>query len=479
MHSQSVHIIGGSMSKDKLTRRKEFEEKQLLRLLKEKGKGRYAWYLAVLIGLILLVDLLDNFVTGVNANVTSCYITEFFVNGHLFGKTYTYEEGLALNNTFNLLGYVIGLIVPFYKALGDKIGRKPLFVMSTLGMALGLIIIYFSRSYLLFLIGSFIISFFISHDIQIIYILEESPSAKRATIYSILKGLGCLGTFFIPLLRSTVMKNDPTLWRNIYLLPGIAGILISILVFFFAKESKVYIENRSTYLKIPFEERINKEKQEKLEKKAHSNKSGIFNAIKYIFQHKDLRNLIIIKTIFDAAIVAMTMYESIMATASMTTEEITKALFPFPLIYCASLFISGFLADKIGRKRIIAIFGSICLLSFVGFIISVLNNQTINPYLIGSFYGLYLGSYWIGRDYMEIISTEMVPTDIRASIIGAEGLLVYVGMAVGFAFVNVGMLFIPIWLACLIFSAPCILISVILLIFKVKETKGIDYESIV
>ena len=79
---------------------------------------------------------------------------------------------------------------------------------------------------------------------------------------------------------------------------------------------------------------------------------------------------------------------------------------------------------------------------------------------------------------MEIISTEMVPTDIRASIIGAEGLLVYIGMAAGFAFVNIGIQFMPIWLTCLIFAVPCVALSVILLSFKVKETKGIDYESI-
>ena len=462
----------------KLEKRRKFEERQYNYLVKIQNKGRYIGYLGILIGIILLVDLLDNFVTSVNSNVTSCYINEFFVNGRLFGKDYEYEEGVALNNTFNLIGYVIGLLVPFYKALGDKFGRKPLFIISTLGMASGLLMVYISKTYFGFLIGSFIISFFISHDIQIIYILEEAPSAKRATIYSLLKGLGALGTFFIPLLRTTVMHNDPTLWRNIYLLPGLCGLGISVIVFFLAKESKVFVNERIEYLQIPFEERINKEEEEKQAKKANSNKSGIINAIKYIFQHKELRTLVIIKTIFDAAIIAMTMYESIMASAEMSTADITKALFPYPLIYCLSVILSGFLADKIGRKRIIVIFGSLCVASFIVFVIMVNRHESINPYMIGAFYGLYIGGYWIGRDYMEIISTEMVPTDIRASIIGAEGLLVYVGMAVGFAFVNISILFIPIWLACLIFSAPCIATSVILLFFKVKETKGVDYESI-
>ena len=98
--------------------------------------------------------------------------------------------------------------------------------------------------------------------------------------------------------------------------------------------------------------------------------------------------------------------------------------------------------------------------------------------MVGIGYGLYLGGYWIGRDYMEIISTEMVPTHIRASIMGAEGLLVYIGMGVGFAFVNVGILFLPLWLVCSAFALPCILVSVFLLRSKVKETAGVDYEAI-
>ena len=79
---------------------------------------------------------------------------------------------------------------------------------------------------------------------------------------------------------------------------------------------------------------------------------------------------------------------------------------------------------------------------------------------------------------MEIISTEMVPTQIRASIMGAEGLLVYVGMAVGFVFVNVGILIAPLWLICGLFALPCILVSVFLLRRKVNETMGVDYEAI-
>ena len=477
---------------------------ELARLKKRRQRARYAGYFAVLLLVIVLSDILDNLATNIGSNLTSSFITEFFVNGKVFGKTYEYEEGLALHNTISLIGYVIALIAPFYKSLADKIGRKPLFAFSAFGMAAGLLIIFFCRSYLVFLLGSFMLSFFIGSDIQILYVLEEAPKDKRATVYSLLKGLGGLSAVAIPTMRTTLMHNDPTLWRNVYLLPGLFGLAVVVIILLLVKETRVFEDKRIAQLEkaaaakalasgaagqmtpAPQESLADSAPQETLAGNAPQTgadqigdikiKSGILPAIRYIFSHKDLRTLILIKMLFDAAIIAMTNYESIMFRANMATADITTAEFYYPFLYCGAVIISGFLADRIGRKKTVLLFGSICAAAFVLFIISA--NALWNPAIVGIGYGLYLGGYWIGRDYMEIISTEMVPTEIRASIIGAEGLLVYVGMAAGFAFVNIGMLFLPLWLVCSVFALPCILISVILLAKKGKETMGVDYEAI-
>lgn len=433
-----------------------------------RAATRYAGYFAVLLLVIVLTDILDNLATNIGANITSSYITEFFVNGKVFGRSYEYEEGLALHNTISLIGYVIALLAPFYKSLADKIGRKPLFVLSSLGMAGGLLIIFVCRSYFTFLIGSFMLSFFIGSDIQILYVLEEAPRDKRATVYSLLKGIGGLSAVAIPAMRATLMGNDPTRWRSVYLLPGLYGLAVTVLIVLLAKETRVYQENR-----LAKREAAGTPEEKK---KPSASKSGILPAVRYIFKHKELRTLILIKMLFDAAIVAMTNYESIMYRAGMSTEAITTAEYYYPFLYCGAVIISGFMADRIGRKKTVLLFGSICAASFVLFILGA--NGLWNPALVGIGYGLYLGGYWIGRDYMEIISTEMVPTHIRASIMGAEGLLVYIGMGIGFAFVNVGILFLPLWLICSAFALPCILISVLLLSRKVKETAGVDYEAI-
>ncbi len=445
---------------------------ELEKLKKQRQKARYAGYFAVLLIVIVLTDILDNLATNVGANITSSFITEFFVNGRVFGRSFEYEEGLALHNTISLIGYVIALLAPFYKSLADRIGRKPLFAMSALGMAVGMLIIFLCRSYLVFLVGSFMLSFFIGSDIQILYVLEEAPREKRATVYSLLKGIGGLSAVAIPAMRLALMENDPTKWRNVYLLPGLFGLGVVVLIILLVKETRVFQDKRIAQLEAQAQ---GTDRREAPAAKSET-KAGIIPAIRYIFKHKDLRALILIKMLFDAAIIAMTNYESIMFRANMSTEAITTAEFYYPFLYCGAVIISGFMADRIGRKKTVLIFGVICAVSFILFVISA--NSLWNPAIVGIGYGLYLGGYWIGRDYMEIISTEMVPTQIRASIIGAEGLLVYIGMAVGFAFVNIGILFLPLWLICSLFALPCILISVVLLAKKGKETMGIDYEEI-
>ena len=465
-----------SRKEKQLARRQRFEEKQYKSLTHKLEVGQPAWYFIVTMIIIILVDLLDNFTTSSTSNLASSIINDFFVNGTVFGKHYTFEEGLSLHNTITLGCSAVAVFAPFYKSLGDKYGRKPLFVISTCGMALGMLVVYFSRSYPVYLLGHVMMTFFLGNDIQIIYVLEESPAKHRAKIYSALKATGAMGVVFIPLLRNLVMHNDAARWREIFYLPGIAGLGIGLIVLLFAQETRVFVRQRHATLSIPFEERIAIEEEEKREKKANAKKNGVFNAIRYIWQKKEIRNLLLTKCVFDSAIVAMTYYESIMYKAGMTTEQITTAEYFYPFMYAGSLIIAGIIADKYGRKRTIQLFGSICVLSFCTFLLGA--NRLWNPITVGIAQGLYLGAYWIGRDYMEIMVTEMVPTDIRASVIAGAGVMVIVGALVGYIFAAVAILFIPIWLACAILAVPMITISIFMLTFKVRETMGTDYNEI-
>lgn len=453
------------------------EQREIERYRKMQKRSSGGKYFLVLIMLIAIVNILDEVTSNLTVTVQSSFVTEFFVNNPFMGKYYTYEDGLAFHSGIGVFTYVLGLFTPFYKALADKWGRKPLFAMSTLGMALGLLVIHLSSSYIMFLVGFAIISFFMGHDIQIIYILEEAPDKHRAKIYSFLKSFGILGVILIPTLRDILMGNDATKWREIFLVPALIGFVAVLLVILFAKDTKVYINERIEYLSRPFEEREAEKALKKQLKEAQRNQSGVFNGVKYIFSNKDTKMLIISHIIFDSAMPAIALYfESSMHRAGMSTSDITKALFMVPVIYGSITFLSGFIADKLGRKVTVTGFSVTCVLGYILFVAGILCGW--NPYLVGAFAGLYQGSYWIGRDYMNVMMTEKVPTDIRASVVGAEGLLVIIGLAVGYIVTIVGMTVTEIWWACLAVSIPAVSVAAIMFALKVKETKGVSLDEI-
>ena len=453
------------------------EQREVTRLKKMQSRSSGSRYFLILLILIAIVNILDEVTSNLTVTVQSSFVTEFFVNNPFMGKFYTYDVGLALHSGIGVFTYVFGLFTPFYKALADKWGRKPLFAMSTLGMAAGLLVIHLSSSYIMFLVGFAIISFFMGHDIQIIYILEEAPDKHRAKIYSFLKSFGILGVILIPTLRDILMGNDATKWREIFLVPSLVGFAAVLLVVLLAKDTKVFIGERIAYLARPYEERQAEKALKKLQKEAQRNQSGVFNGVKYIFANKDTKMLIISHIIFDSAMPAIALYfESSMHRAGMSTSEITKALFMVPVIYASITFISGFIADKAGRKATVNLFSVTCIAGYILFVAGILKGW--NPYLIGSLAGLYQGSYWIGRDYMNVMMTEKVPTDIRASVVGAEGLLVIIGLVVGYGSIILGMMLMPIWWACLAISVPAVGVAAVMFALKVKETKGTNLDEI-
>ena len=460
-----------------ITKIQKSERREILRLGKMQRRSSGAMYFLILLMLIAIVNILDEVTSNLTVTVQSSFVTEFFVNNPFMGKYYEYNDGLAFHSGISVFTYVLGLATPFYKALADKWGRKPLFAISTLGMATGLLVIHLSSSYIMFLVGFAIISFFMGHDIQIIYILEEAPDKHRAKIYSFLKSFGILGVILIPALRDALMGNDATKWREIFLVPALIGFCAVLLVVILAKDTKVFIGERIEYLSRPYHEREKEKALRKQQKEAQRNQSGVFNGVKYIFANKDTKMLIISHIIFDAAMPAIALYfESAMNQAGMSTAETTKALFMVPVVYASITFLSGILADKWGRKTTVTLFSTTCVIGYILFVAGILLGW--NPYLIGSFAGLYQGSYWIGRDYMNVMMTEKVPTDIRASVVGAEGLLVIIGLVVGFASATIGIALIPIWWACLAVAIPSVTVAAIIFTLKVKETKGANLDEI-
>lgn len=447
------------------------EQRELTRLRKKRSKPAYAGYLLVLCVIIIFIHISDEITTNIGAYVQSSVVTEFLAKP--LGISYT--DALGTYSSMTMLIGMFSFIAPFYKSLADVLGRKPFLCLNMVGMAIGLVLCWWSPSIYVYIVGYALCQFFIQHDLQVVYIFEVAPPEKRATIYGITKCLGTIGLVIVPILRDQLMGNDATLWRSIFLLPVIIALAASVCAFVFMRESEVYIDSRIEHLETPLEERLAKKEAKKKEEK--ENKAGVFRAIGYVLRNKELRWLAIAYIVYYVAVSAMSSYyESIMTNYGMSTEAVTQALMVYPFVFAAIVLIFGFIGDKLGRKAVAVIGGLCALLGFAAFNFAAKNG--ISPYIVGTLYGIYLGGFWQGGDYMNMMAAEKAPTEIRSSVLGGMGLLMMIGAMLGGVGVTVGFFFAnSVGLVCMMVAIPAVVIGVGILLAKVKDTKGADLTT--
>lgn len=455
--------------------------RELERRRKQLEKKPYNMYLLVLCIVVVLVHIVDEITSNLSNMVQSSVVTEFFV----VGMGLEYNEGLATMAAVSAPLGAIAMLAPFYKSLADRYGRKMFLVLNTFGFAIGLTICFLANHYMVYLLGTTIISFFIAHDMQVVFILETAPKDKRTTIYALTKCLGTIGLVLIPVMRRVFLDTDATNWRPLFGLPAVAALAVAAIGLFFINESKVFVQSRVAYLEKPYEERHpEKAKMTKEEKKAlkkTERKAGIFPAIKYLFTHnKDLRWLTISYMILSIGLVPIAnYYESIMSTGGMTTAEITNAQFVYPFGFALIILIGGLIGDKFGRKNTSVFNGLMSVISFCLFVYGASHGW--NSYFIGVLYSCFLGGYWTCLDYMSVMASEKVPTDVRGSTLGALNLLQMAGVVVGMVVLTVSLAVFAnafVGTLCAVVAVPAIAGCMAVTMLKVKETKGTDLDSI-
>lgn len=455
--------------------------RELDRRKKQQAKVPYAAYLIVLCVVVTMIHVVDEIATNLGNMVQSSVVTEFFVTN----MGLEYNEGLATMTTLTMLVGQLSLIAPFYKSLADRFGRKMFLVLNTFGFGLGLLICYLSNSFIVYAMGLAIINFFIAHDMQVVFILETAPNDKRATIYGLTKCLGTMGLVLVPVLRRVFLDADATNWRPLFLIPSLLALIVGTIGYFFIYESKVFVDSRIDFLSKPYEERyptkVKLTKEEKKAAKKNQRKAGVFPAIKYLFTHnKDLRWLTIAYMILSAGMVPMSQYyESIMSTGGMTTAQITDAQFIYPFGFAFLIMLGGLIGDKFGRKRTAVVTGVLSMVTFVMFVYGASHGW--NSYFIGVLYSLYLGGFWTAMDYLTLMVTEKVPTDVRGSVLGAFSLLQFAGIGVGMVGIVGGLAIFPtafVGTIAAFIAVPALAISLVLSTLKVKESKGADLDNV-
>ena len=286
-----------------------------------------------------------------------------------------------------------------------------------------------------------------------------------------------MGTLLVPLLRATLMQNVSERWHVVYLVPAIIGFVMALFALLFAKETNAFLTKRIEYLKTPIEEREQRSKEDR----EQNAQGGILTAAKFAFKHRQLRFLIIACCCFYLASLGTATYSTVMAkSALMTEEEITLALFLYPVGNALFTLISGFVSDKFGRKITIIAMSCSALACYLLFILSGMFKWT--PYLTGFAIGGFMGSYWGAGDTIGgIMFSESSPTNLRSSVTVINTLLN--GVMGGLATV-ITMILLPIipekmfGYMYLGLTVPGLVGAIVIMWLFVGETRGLDLKTV-
>lgn len=446
-------------------------------LSRPKPKG----YIAYLIFIICLVYITDELASNIPFQMKTEIANTLFAR---FG-----DGSLAKLELLGLVSYPCIAISLFYRTLSDKLGRKPFLVINTLGMATGMFIVFLSADIFTYILGYCVISFFVPHDMQVVYIMETAPAKHRAKIYSIIKCLSTLGVMLIPLFRRMFM-TDITKWRSVFLVPAVIGLISSACALLLTRETDAFLENKLAYLQKTDEELIR-------EQDASNARGGFFAAFRYSMKNTQLRRLNILMGLFNLGFI-ITMYYQVMisygyassltrngmfdslelALESVGTNEVTAALFLFPIGSALIQLSHGFISDRFGRKATGVAMACVCLTSLLGFI--GCSRLLVSPYITGLLAGICVGSFWGYGDINVMMLSESAPTNLRSSVLSScyvIGVLgTFIGMGILLPLVDrFGNSITP--LVTVAISVPGIAASIFVLL-RTEETKGTDLNSL-
>lgn len=460
-------------------------QKEIAKLEKERSKPKRSGYLLYLILIICIVYVTDEIASQISTLMKTEIATDLLAK---YG-----ESSIGILDILGIVAFPFQGLSLLYKPLSDRYGRKLFLIINTLGMGIGLFFVFLSNNIVLYVIGSTIVAFFVPHDMQVVYVTESSPPKHRAKIFSLVKCVSTLGLMLIPLLRRTLMA-DASEWRNVYLVPALLGIVVSFIALMLLRETDAFIESRLKYLRMTDEER----EAEKNSKNSSSAQGGIVAAFRFVAKHKQLRWLYGSVAFCTVGVLITMQYQSIIsygyaqayleqglfatleaALDAVSVGAVTSALFMFPVGSGLIQLSHGFISDKFGRKASLVSMAAATLISLVVF--SAGAERAWNPYLVGFFSGVCIGSFWAGTDINSLMVSESSPTNLRSSIVSLQMFALGIGYVVTYLvgiplityFGNSSIPAVSLGLA-----LPSLAASLAIILFKVKETKAVNLEEV-
>lgn len=473
--------MGNEAVLSKVEKRHLREQKELLRLQKQKNKPKFVGYLFFFLFVITIVYLTDEISTNIGK------FLELDVTMYFFGS----EEAANASSVRAIVNTVISIIAGvsmLLRPLADRFGRKLFLSIYTLGMGVAMAIIGITNGVAGWVVGTLLIQMCIPHDMQQVYIQECAPKEKRGRYFFAIKGIATLGLMIVPLLR-LILNGVENNFKVIYIIVGVFGVTAAILSALLMRESDVYIDYRIHYLSLSDEERA----ALKAEHKEESKKGGIISGLIYMFKHKQLRCLLFSMMLIMFTYVMTDNYNTIMGVGylqannidvvssnySLATAFTNSAVLTYPVGCGILVLLPALISDKIGRKKSSLIFGASALTLYVLFYIGSINAWS--PYILGLLIGASCGAIWSAGDLILLMVTESSKTNMRVSsnavALMAAGFCYFMGQlivgAIGTALGDKYLAIVTIVAVVLGLVGGIILMSI-----TVKETKGMDLNNV-
>ena len=462
------------------------EAKEIKRLEREQARPNAPAYLYYMLLIVSVVYIADEVASQIGKQMQSV------IAQALFAPVFGTEVAVARMSAIGMLTLVGFLIAMVYKPLADRYGRKRFLVINTLGMGLGLLVISAATNIPVYILGSLIIALFIPHDMQAVYILETTPPRHRAKIYAIIKAVATLGIVIVPALRNYFMGDDITQWRMVYVVPAIVSAGVAVFALFMLRETDAFVVKRLEYLRTnpAIREAVKKEKT------AAQSQGGLLAAMKFCFQNKQLRWLLISGAFLYWGLLIPMYYEVTMVNGyaaqflaqgmaleqakAAATPFVTQALFWFPIGSASVQLVQGFLADKWGRKPAVILM-SVCTIStFVLFFIG--SQQNWIPWIVGLLCGAAVGGYWAAGDVAGgLMCAESTPTNLRSSVLAVQpaisGIASLLATGIGLVLINI-LGDSSAGLISLVLAVPGTIIGLAIFVLKAHETKHVDLQEV-
>lgn len=427
--------------------------------LKKKGKfSRTRRYILFLIVILIFVAILDSYTTNFK-NVIPSKIQEEF----LFPLGYTGNDADSIYSFLLSIASLGTFFIFLFLWLSDKIGRKIFLIIAVLGMGLVSVFLSFSANIIQFTILLFFLHIFFNADIQIMYVSEESPPDKRARFINLIYMGSVAGTLAVPVFRSIFITETSTIgsWRGMTLFPLIICIPLSIIILFTIKETSKYEEVR--------ENLSGQYKKENIKAK--------FKTIFSQDRRKQYNTLLILTFFAGLNYIFILLGEDFLSSSPYFDQgDINTVVTAMALAIFFGYLITGIVADKFGRKKLMYIYAILIPISRAILVFgAMIPEGTLIIVLIGA-----ILSNISGIGFAILVTTvtlESLPTESRGTGSGFKSLFTHIGTTIGLlisgiitAIGGLGMTFI---IVSLVF-----IIALPLIYWNLKETKGQDLSSI-